>query len=66
MKALTYSMHNPERFACFQQIAAHVGGMTLAFVRHRRVNWTFHYRGICRAISSNRLLSPKEAETNPA
>jgi len=51
MKASTYSMQNPERFNCFQQIAAHVGGMTRAVVRHYPVNWTFHWHGICRAVS---------------
>jgi hypothetical protein len=48
MKAL----HNTDRLNWFQQIAAHVGGMTRALVRHHPVNWTFHWRGICRAISS--------------
>jgi hypothetical protein len=39
------------------QILAHVGGITKAFVRHHPVNWAFHWRGICRAISSRRSLN---------
>jgi hypothetical protein len=54
MKASTCFLRNPHRFNSFQQIAAHVGGMTLAFVRHKPVNWTFHWRGICRAVHLNR------------
>ena len=30
MKASTYSMRNPERLNCFQQIALHLGGMAQA------------------------------------
>lgn len=44
---------NPDRFNCYQQIAAHVGGMTLALVRHRPIHWTFHWQGICRAVSTD-------------
>jgi hypothetical protein len=29
---------------------AHVGGMVRAVIRHRPINWTFHWQGICRAI----------------
>jgi hypothetical protein len=32
-----------------------VGGMTRALVRHHPINWTFHWRGICRAITSESL-----------
>jgi hypothetical protein len=44
-------MHNPVRFNSVQQIVAHVGGMTRALVRHYPINWSFHWRGICRAFS---------------
>jgi hypothetical protein len=60
MKASAYSMHNPERFNCFQQIAAHVGGMTRALARHHPIHWAFHWRGICRAISSELLFASRE------
>jgi hypothetical protein len=33
-----------------QQVVAHVGGMMRAVIRHRPINWMFHWRGICRAI----------------
>jgi len=66
MKASTHSMQNPERFNCFQQIAAHVGGMTLALVRHHPVHWTFHWRGICRAIASEAWFALSEAKRNHA
>src|SRR5262249_35499177 len=59
MKASTDSARNPQRFGCWQQIAAHVGGMTRAFVRHYPVNWTFHWSGICRAVSSEWPLARK-------
>jgi hypothetical protein len=58
MKASTYLMDNLVRFNRFQQISAHVGGMTRAFVRHYPVNWTFHWRGICRASSSKPSFTP--------
>jgi hypothetical protein len=52
MKLSPYSAINPQSFNCFQEIAAHVGGMTRALLRHSPINWTFHRRGICRAIAS--------------
>jgi hypothetical protein len=55
MKLSTYSACSPKSFNCFQQIAVHVGGMTRALLRHYPINWTFHWRGICRAISSQGL-----------
>jgi hypothetical protein len=59
-------MDNPERFNCFRQIAAHVGGMTLALVHHHPLNWTFHWRGICRAISSKLLLTRRYGRARAA
>jgi hypothetical protein len=56
MKLATHSMRHQERFNCVQQIAAHIGGMSRAFMRHYPVNWRFHWNGICRAISSERLI----------
>jgi hypothetical protein len=59
MKASAYSINDPERFNCFQQIAAHVGGMTRALARHHPIHWTFHWRGICRAIASELILASR-------
>ena len=59
MKASVYPLIDPERFNCLQQIAAHVGGMRLALARHHPIHWTFHWRGICRAISSEFLLASR-------
>jgi hypothetical protein len=66
MKGSTYSMHNPVRFNSVQQIAAHVGGMTRALVRHYPINWSFHWRGICRAFLCEGLISAKDAKRNGA
>ena len=59
MKASTYSMGHPERLNCFQQIGAHLGGMARAVVRRYPVSWAFHWRGICRAVSSEWLHARK-------
>ena len=66
MRLSTYPAHNPERFNSVQQIAAHVGGMTRAFVRHYPINWKFHWRGICRALLSEEWIASKEAKPNRA
>ena len=41
---------NQHHLSATQQIVAHVGGMVRAVIRHRPINWTFHWRGICRAV----------------
>jgi len=56
MKLAAQSMHPQERFSCVRQIAAHIGGMLRAIIRHYPVNWRFHWNGICRAISSEWLV----------
>lgn len=63
MKLSTYAMESPEGFNSFHQIAAHLGGMTLALVRHYPINWTFHWRGICRALlcAASRAAKPNRA-----
>jgi len=63
MKLSTSSMQHPERFNSLQQIVAHLGGMIRAFVRHYPINWTFHWRGICRAILSEGWDTPKRSRT---
>jgi hypothetical protein len=50
MKTSTWLIREPDGFGCFQQITAHVGGMTRAWLRHRPIHFAFHWRGICRAI----------------
>jgi hypothetical protein len=64
MKLSTYSMHGPEQFNGFQQIIAHLGGMAQAFLKHYPINWTFHWRGICRAILSESLIASKRVKRN--
>jgi len=39
-----------QQISATQQIVAHMGGMMRAAIRHRPINWTFHWRGICRAV----------------
>jgi hypothetical protein len=50
MKTSTWPIRKPDGFGCFQQIAAHLGGMTRAWLRHCPIHFAFHWRGICRAI----------------
>ena len=50
MKTSTWPIHGPDSFGCSQQILAHLGGMTRAWLRHRPIRFAFHWRGICRAI----------------
>jgi len=50
MKSSTWPIREPDSFGCFQQIVAHLGGMTRAWLRHRPIHFAFHWRGICRAI----------------
>jgi len=38
------------QMTAIQQMVAHVGGMVRALIRHRPINWTFHWSGIRRAI----------------
>jgi hypothetical protein len=40
--------------------------MTLALVHHHPLNWTFHWRGICRAISSKLLLTRRYGRARAA
>jgi len=42
---------NEHQLSAAQQVIAHLGGMLCALRRHRPLNWEFHWRGICRAIS---------------
>jgi hypothetical protein len=51
MKTPTSPIREPEGFGRFQQVMAHLGGMTRAWWRHRPIHFAFHWRGICRAIS---------------
>jgi len=39
-----------QEISATKQIVAHLGGMLCAAIRRRPINWTFHWRGICRAI----------------
>ena len=48
--AAWHGAENEHDISAAQQIVAHVGGMVRAVIRHRPINWTFHWRGICRAI----------------
>jgi hypothetical protein len=66
MKLSTYSMNEPERLSCFQQIAVHLGGMTRAVARHYPINWSFHWSGICRAIWSSACNPRKRTKSNYA
>ena len=66
MKLSSHSTHDAERINSFEQIAAHVGGMTRALVRHYPINWSFHWRGICRALSPEGLNASGEAKLNRA
>jgi hypothetical protein len=50
MKNSTWPLREQGGFGCFQQIVAHLGGMTRARLRHRLIHFAFHWRGICRAI----------------
>jgi hypothetical protein len=52
MKLSTWAFGEPDGFGCFQQIMAHLGGMTRACLRGRPIHFAFHCRGICRAICS--------------
>jgi hypothetical protein len=49
-----------------RQIAAHVGGMLCAVMRHYPINWKFHCRGICRAICLTLWPRPKAREKSGA
>jgi len=51
-----------DQISATRQIIAHIGGMMLAFIRHHPINWTFHWSGIRRAISSGGKL-PQKWET---
>jgi hypothetical protein len=53
MKTPSWNFREPVGFGCRQQISAHVGGMTRAWLRRRPIHFAFHWRGICRAILSN-------------
>ena len=61
MKTSTSPIHEPDRFGCFRQIAAHLGGMTRAWLRHRPIHFAFHCRGICRAILAGVILDSQPA-----
>jgi hypothetical protein len=50
MNTSIYPIREPNGFGSFQQIAAHLGGMARACVRHRPIHFAFHWRGIWRAI----------------
>jgi len=50
MKVSACPMSQQDGFGCCQQIAAHIGGMTQAWLRHRPIHFAFHWSGICRAI----------------
>ncbi len=50
MKNSTWLFRDTNGFGCFRQIAAHVGGMTRAWLLHRPIHFGFHWRGICRAV----------------
>jgi hypothetical protein len=52
MKSSTWAtpIRQPDGFGCLQQIMAHLGGMTRAWLRRRPIHFAFHWRGICRAI----------------
>ena len=50
MKASTCPISQQDGFGCCQQIAAHIGGMARACVRHRPIHFAFHWSGICRAV----------------
>ncbi len=50
MKTSTWPICEPDGFGCFRQIAAHLGGMARAWLRHRPIHFAFHWRGIGRAI----------------
>jgi hypothetical protein len=50
MKTSTDVNREAEGFGCFQQILAHLGGMTRAWWRGRPIHFAFHGRGIYRAI----------------
>ncbi len=56
MRNSTWLIRETDGFGCFRQIAAHVGGMTRACLRHRPIHFGFHWRGICRALVAG--LSP--------
>ena len=50
MKTPIWPIPDADGFGCLEQIAAHVGGMVRAYLRHRPICFAFHWRGICRAI----------------
>lgn len=50
MKTSSSQIRVPGEIGCLQQIVAHVGGMARAWLRHRPIHFTFHWRGICRAL----------------
>ena len=58
---VTRSIQRSDSPGTCQQILAHVGGMMLAFLRHRPIHFGFHWRGICRACLSAGLTRSKDA-----
>ena len=58
---VTRSIQRSDSPGTCQQILAHVGGMMLAFQRHRPIHFGFHWRGICRACLSAGLTRSKDA-----
>ncbi len=62
MKTSTVPIPQPVEFGCSQQIVAHIGGMTRAWLRHRPIHFAFHWRGICRAIVAGVLPNLQAVE----
>jgi len=62
MKTSTWPIREPDGFGCFRQIAAHLGGMTRAWLRRRPINFAFHWHGICRAILAGVLPDSQAAD----
>ena len=50
MKGSTRQIGEVKELGSFQQIMAHLGGMTRACLRHRPIHFAFHWSGICRAM----------------
>jgi hypothetical protein len=45
-----------------QQIVLHIGGLMRAVIRRRSINWTFHWNGICRALSCSLVINMRTTE----
>ena len=61
MKTSISPIRESDGFGCFRQIAAHLGGMTRAWLRHRPIHFAFHWHGICRAILAGVLPDSQPA-----